>query len=338
VGQGDRVDARFDSLLAKLVVWGPDRAAAAARLSAALADFTILGCATNLPLLRAIGRDPDFLAGRLSTDWIRDHLARLNAPLLPGPCLALLASPAFREALDRALRGQGRPLPGPAERFMALDHPELKSGGRGQPAFALRPEGEGRFTLGGPALDRPLALTVCRLAGGALALAAGGESLVLEDPAARPAAPGEPAGPGPVLAPMAGKVLEVRVAPGEAVAPGQLLFVLESMKMQFEVTAPRAGRVASVLVAEGQVLRARGPWRCWGPDYIPSQRPRYSQQARVVVSRARAWGTSSCSWNARARPVRSAPRGVQARPARAARAMARGRWEALLTRATRRQP
>jgi acetyl/propionyl-CoA carboxylase alpha subunit len=258
VGQGDRVDARFDSLLAKLIVWGPDRPAAAARLSAALEAFTILGCTTNLPLLLAISRAPDFLAGRISTPWIQDHLAQLNAPLLPAPWPALLESPGFREALAMALRGAARPAPGPAERFAALAHPELESGGRPQPAFALECDGDHRFTLRGPG-GRTLAFSAC-LAGAGLALAAGGDTLALEDPSARLAAPRrEHPALGPVLAPMAGKILEVRVAAGDPVEPGQLLFVLESMKMQFEIMAPRQGRVASVLVAEGQVLQGPEP-------------------------------------------------------------------------------
>jgi 3-methylcrotonyl-CoA carboxylase alpha subunit len=262
------VDARFDSLLAKLIVWGPDRPAAAARLSAALEAFTILGCTTNLPLLQAISRAPDFLAGRTATPWIQDHLAQLNAPLLPARWMALLESPGFREALALALRGAGRPAPGPAERFAALAHPELETGGRGQPAFVLGRDGGRRFTLrgpdsgadSGPGQAQTLAFTACLLAGAGLALAAGGDTLVLEDPSARlAAARREHPAQGPVLAPMAGKVLEVRVAEGETVEPGQLLFVLESMKMQFEIRAPRQGRVASVLVEEGQVLQGPEP-------------------------------------------------------------------------------
>jgi acetyl/propionyl-CoA carboxylase alpha subunit len=257
VGQGDRVDARFDSLLAKLIVWGPDRPAAAARLSAALEAFTILGCTTNLPLLLAISRAPDFLAGRIATPWIQDHLAQLNAPLLPAPWPALLESPGFREALAMALRGAGRAAPGGAERFAALAHPDLASGGRARAAFALERHGAHQFILRGPG-GQTLAFCAC-LAGTGLALAAGGDTLVLEDPTARLAAVREHPALGPVLAPMAGKILEVRVAAGDPVEPGQLLFVLESMKMQFEITAPRQGRVASVLVAEGQVLQGPEP-------------------------------------------------------------------------------
>lgn len=61
-------------------------------------------------------------------------------------------------------------------------------------------------------------------------------------------------------APMAGKVLEVRVTDGDTVNEGDLLFVLESMKMQLEIRAPRAGIVASLRVQAGMTLA--------GPDVL----------------------------------------------------------------------
>jgi acetyl/propionyl-CoA carboxylase alpha subunit len=292
VGPGDRIDAQFDSLIAKLIVHGPDRVAAVARLAEALEDFTILGCTTNLPLLQAIARSPDFQAGRLSTTWIQDHLEALNGPLLPAPFQAFLGGGRFREALSCAFRGLGRPGPGPARRLAALAGPELRVGSaREQAPFLLEPGPEPhQFTLRGPALgavleqvagdppgpaqrgpglaramerrgDPSLPLAACRLEGPAMGMAVLGETLVVEDPLARLAA-SRGAGSGDldqVLAPMAGKVLEVHAVAGEPVEPGQLLFVVESMKMQFEISAPRAGRVQAVLVTAGQVLQ--GPER-----------------------------------------------------------------------------
>jgi biotin carboxyl carrier protein len=62
---------------------------------------------------------------------------------------------------------------------------------------------------------------------------------------------------GPVLPPMPGRVVEVRVAPGQQVRAGQCLVLLEAMKMQNEVPAPADGTVQEVRVRAGQVVEAR---------------------------------------------------------------------------------
>jgi biotin carboxyl carrier protein len=64
------------------------------------------------------------------------------------------------------------------------------------------------------------------------------------------------AGPQGVTSPMPGKVVRVLVAPGDAVTAGQGLVVVEAMKMQNEMKAPRAGTVLSVAVREGATVAA----------------------------------------------------------------------------------
>ena len=59
-----------------------------------------------------------------------------------------------------------------------------------------------------------------------------------------------------VVAPMPGKIVRVLVAPGEQVAAGQGIAVVEAMKMQNEMKAARAGRIASVMVTEGATVAA----------------------------------------------------------------------------------
>jgi biotin carboxyl carrier protein len=59
-----------------------------------------------------------------------------------------------------------------------------------------------------------------------------------------------------VVAPMPGRVVKVLVAPGDAVAARQPVVIVEAMKMENELRAPRAGTVASVLVSEGQSVEA----------------------------------------------------------------------------------
>ena len=69
---------------------------------------------------------------------------------------------------------------------------------------------------------------------------------------ARPAA--APAGAETVKAPMPGNILEVRVKDGQAVQAGDVLFILEAMKMENEIMAPAAGTVSGVAVQKGSAV------------------------------------------------------------------------------------
>jgi pyruvate carboxylase subunit A len=72
-GPGSDVPPNYDSLVAKLIIHGSDRAEAIARASRALSEFVLVGPATTIPYHRAILENADFRAGKLSTRFIDDH-------------------------------------------------------------------------------------------------------------------------------------------------------------------------------------------------------------------------------------------------------------------------
>lgn len=74
VQEGSTVPPYYDSMVAKLIVTGSDRAQAVERLSAALKRFVVEGIATNIPLLQAIVDHPDFRANAFNTKWLENTL------------------------------------------------------------------------------------------------------------------------------------------------------------------------------------------------------------------------------------------------------------------------
>jgi acetyl-CoA carboxylase biotin carboxylase subunit len=98
IEQGSTIPFDYDPMLGKLVVWGPDRQAAIARLARALAEYEISGVETTLPLFQRLATDPDFRAGRFDVQWLERRLAEgLLASPEPGREDLLLAAAALSE-------------------------------------------------------------------------------------------------------------------------------------------------------------------------------------------------------------------------------------------------
>ena len=95
-------------------------------------------------------------------------------------------------------------------------------------------------------------VTVESAAGGRMASAP--VSRAAAAPAAPKAAPAASGSGETVSSPMPGTILDVKVAAGQAVKEGDLLFILEAMKMENEIFAPCAGTVSSVAVAKGAAV------------------------------------------------------------------------------------
>ena len=80
VAEGLEITAYYDSMLAKLVAWGPDRQAAIGRMSRALESFPVVGVTTNIPFLVRSIAHPDFRSGDYDTGFIDKHPELTVAP------------------------------------------------------------------------------------------------------------------------------------------------------------------------------------------------------------------------------------------------------------------
>ncbi len=272
IREGDTVAAEFDSMIAKVVAWGRDRDEALARLRRALSQSAIVveGGTTNRAFLLGLLERPEVRSGEFDNRWL-DRLTATDGHLPDPSPVALLAAAveaynadhAGVQAEFHAAARRGRPEP-PTRvgarvqlRYAGvtydLDVLRTSPGsyraewagtdgapGRGAVDVAVEVlnEYERRITCGG-VRHRVIAVTqgaTFRI------IVDGGAHLVVRDDG------------GGVRAAWPAFVVSVLVQPGEHVAEGQPIAVLESMKMESTVAAPYAGEVASVdVVAKAQV-------------------------------------------------------------------------------------
>jgi len=281
VRAGDAVSVHYDPMIAKIIAWGEDRPTALDRLARALERTEVAGLTTNLAFLHRAVTHPDFAAGAIDTGFIPRHID----DLLPAPApatdevliLATLGILDAREdrAVDMALESadafspwhapSGWRLNLPAEevqRFVDATGAErsLRLIRRGE-GCDMEIDGARRHHVipRGHDADERLRAEIDGLTVAATVLAEQQSVSVLRDARAqvleRLSAKFDPEdeaeGPGAVTAPMPGKVLEVMVADGDRVDKGQPLLVLEAMKMEQTLNAPRAGVVSGLAVRTG---------------------------------------------------------------------------------------
>jgi 3-methylcrotonyl-CoA carboxylase alpha subunit len=277
VREGDPISPYYDSMIAKLIVWGADRAQALARLDAALAQTHIVGLHTNVAFLRRVVQSRSFAEADLDTALIeRERAVLFNAPPLPielaaaGVVAHILAAEQARETPDPWSRRDGWRLHGAARRHFDLEVQgthhvaRLDRSHGGAMVLAI---GERRWPLalssrGGGVHDVTLAgqrhvLTAYAVGERFSVFAADGSAQLQQiDPIAH-AGEGAAEG-GRLTAPMPGKVIAFLAKAGDAVKLGQPLAVMEAMKMEHTITAPRDGTVAELLYAVGDQVGEGG--------------------------------------------------------------------------------
>jgi 3-methylcrotonyl-CoA carboxylase alpha subunit len=282
VAAGSEVTLFYDSLLAKAIGAGETREIARAKLAAGLREFAIFGPATTIPFLVDALESPIFADGRATTRFIEDAFPDGWAPTRPyvrlaraAAALLFLADPLSSPGAASAwTRLSGFRILGPAggvsatrlagnengETFhLTVQAPaegarrvydeegevpvkvrsdgqavEVETDGHVLRGIFERAEGRVRLTLGGVVYDVGIEAEVAVVAG----------------------ATGGGVGSGAILASMPGVVAEVNVAVGDLVEVGQVVVVLESMKLFTSLQAEVAGAVAEVYCVPGETVPA----------------------------------------------------------------------------------
>ena len=292
---GSTVSSDYDSLLAKVIDHADDRATVCRRLAAAMRTADVAGVATDANALAAILTEPDFVAGGVPTSYLAEHpdVERAGGPDGDALDAHIIAAAMYEQAANRAsnrvtsfapagwrnlpTRGQRRTY----ERGDVVHHVEYASG-PSSTQFRLGPwpvaGGDGVL----PSDDRvPIEVSTIEVSvgadadGGRVVFEAAGRrwSTTVHDDGdhvsvgsragwttfVRPArfvVPDDAAAAGGPVCPLPGTVIAVHVADGDEVAEGQLLMVVEAMKMEHKITAGAAATVTDVRFAVGDRVDA----------------------------------------------------------------------------------
>jgi propionyl-CoA carboxylase alpha chain len=274
VADGVEVSTFYDPMLAKVIAFGPDRAATARALASALAGTRLHGLTTNRDLLVNVLRHAEFLAGATDTGFLdRIGVAALAAPIGdPVPVSALagaLAEAAGRRAAATVQRGVPtgwRNLVSQPQRVdylagdrrVAVDHRLTRDGLVTDLVadVALVSAEPGAVVLDLAGLRHRFAVTAYDTPAGRRIEVDSplGAVALVEVP--RFADPADRVVDGATVAPMPGTVASVTVAVGDRVDAGAELLVLEAMKMRHRMVAATGGVVAELRVAVGAQVDA----------------------------------------------------------------------------------
>ncbi|ACC39709.1 bifunctional protein acetyl-/propionyl-coenzyme A carboxylase alpha chain AccA3 [Mycobacterium marinum M] len=210
VETGSVIGGQFDSMLAKLIVYGADRTEALERARRALAEFQVEGLATVIPFHRAVVSDPAFIGDEhgfsVHTRWIETEWNNTIEPFTAGEPLD---DEDFRPRQTVVVEIDGRRVE------VSLPADLAMSNGSGADAGVIRRK------------PKP------RKRGAHTGAAASGDA---------------------VTAPMQGTVVKVAVEEGQEVVVGELVVVLEAMKMENPVTAHKDGVITGLAVEAGAAI------------------------------------------------------------------------------------
>ncbi len=272
---GNEVSIYYDPMLAKIVTSGSDRTVALQRMRGALRSLSVHGVVTNREFLLQVLDHPEFVAGNVDTHFIDTHMGEALAAA-PDEAHAWTASVAATLAAEQR-REQGRTvLPKVPSGWRNNFHsPQFDEFERDDETFRVEYRYVANDVFHVTAGSEPVEVRVVSWDAPTLTLEIDGHRSrfrVIEEgdavfvhtreldvalrrkarfPEKSSAVP-----TGGCVSPMPGKIIELRVAEGDRVQAGQVLLIMEAMKMEHSVTAPQEGTVTSLSVAAGDQVDA----------------------------------------------------------------------------------
>ncbi|HEY1133033.1 MAG TPA: biotin carboxylase N-terminal domain-containing protein [Nocardioides sp.] len=246
------VSTSYDPMLGKVIVHGPDRESARRALVDALDRTAILGLTTNTGFLRALVAGDEFRDATIDTAWLDRHEVPQPADDLPRVFVAWVSAmlAAFEDSGHPFQSDGWRSGADPAPTIVELDRPVVvdRYAGRVDDVPVRQVSAANHvLTL---EVDGALRSAVVNVQPHVAEVVHRGQRFVFE----RPDVFGDHAldlGDGAITAPMPGTVLDVRVADGDRVEAGQVLVVLEAMKMELAMKAPFDGTVSGLAASTG---------------------------------------------------------------------------------------
>jgi len=234
VQAGGEVSPMYDPMVAKLIVWDADREQATQRMLRALSEYEIEGLRTLIPFHQALLATENWARGETCKDLLEDK-SWLKTLAFPKPDDGA-AGGAEDEAQEKMERSYEVEVSGKRFDVRVLGAPLAGGlgGGTANGAGAGADTGAGAGAGGRRAPKRG---TDRRSAGKS---AAGG-------------------GPDTLSSPLQGNMWKVLVKQGDTVAEGQLLCIIEAMKMENEITAHKAGTISELPISEGAPIQAGAP-------------------------------------------------------------------------------
>ncbi|MGN8103730.1 acetyl/propionyl/methylcrotonyl-CoA carboxylase subunit alpha [uncultured Pseudomonas sp.] len=247
--EGQTVSPFYDSMLGKIIAHGASREEARRKLLRAVEDSLLLGVATNQRLLIDLLKHPDFINGDFSTGLIAEHFSVIPQQTATAEQLKLAAALFYQHSANQHTQTLARwrntasvPVTYRLEangqlHSVSVDDLQLTTDGRHASLVIKGVRRRIAYHLDGNRLWLP--------------------GLTVTDRTQQVASRQADASSGTVQAPMDGAIVDIRVCVGETVSKGQLLLVLEAMKMEHPLKAGIDGTVKEMRVMTGDQVRNR---------------------------------------------------------------------------------